>query len=578
MDTLIFALLYQLLSFPIFLLVLDRGLKAALAASGYSYLTAENLAEFLLEPWTAVFLILLVLFGVLLMSVEAGAFLTAYQGTAYFRRVTPLGMGLGGLEKTADEGKKRNGKVFLVIAAGGLFLNFVPLSLLLSRIKPVNFVLEELWALPWGPALLGAAVLLLFLWLWPRAFVLCYCMVEQKSYEDSLWHSRQMMKRRGLWITAMFLGLNLFLGLAMSGIYALGNLLVFLAAEIVVEPSLRLAARSLAMREVELALLFLYSILTSVVNLGFFAGVYYQEEKKEHRLFAPKKARKGWEDKGKIRILLAGLFCLSFFLLFQLGVNGSRLRDDALMEIQITAHRGSSRSAPENTMAAIEAAVEEMADFAEVDVQETLDGVLVLCHDRTLKRIAGLNRKITEMTFQQLQEIDAGSFFSDAFSGERIPALETVMEYAKGRINLNLELKNIGSSTSLPEKTAAMIQEWEMEEQCVVSSTSLDYLKRVKAADPDIRTGYIVAAAYGSYYLEDCLDFISVRSSFVSRAMVERVHEAGKAVHVWTVNSAAEMEEMKAAGVDNLITDYPVMAREICFSPEEEGILFFSGD
>lgn len=308
MDTLIFALLYQLLSFPIFLLVLDRGLKAALAASGYSYLTAENLAEFLLEPWTAVFLILLVLFGVLLMSVEAGAFLTAYQGTAYFRRVTPLGMGLGGLEKTADEGKKRNGKVFLVIAAGGLFLNFVPLSLLLSRIKPVNFVLEELWALPWGPALLGAAVLLLFLWLWPRAFVLCYCMVEQKSYEDSLWHSRQMMKRRGLWITAMFLGLNLFLGLAMSGIYALGNLLVFLAAEIVVEPSLRLAARSLAMREVELALLFLYSILTSVVNLGFLPECTTRRRKRNTGCLLRKRPEKAGKIKEKSEFFWPGFF------------------------------------------------------------------------------------------------------------------------------------------------------------------------------------------------------------------------------------------------------------------------------
>ena len=136
MDTLIFALLYQLLSFPIFLLVLDRGLKAALAASGYSYLTAENLAEFLLEPWTAVFLILLVLFGVLLMSVEAGAFLTAYQGTAYFRRVTPLGMGLGGLEKTADEGKKRNGKVFLVI---------MPMETILEAGKAVNANIDSVF-------------------------------------------------------------------------------------------------------------------------------------------------------------------------------------------------------------------------------------------------------------------------------------------------------------------------------------------------------------------------------------------------------------------------------------------------
>ena len=107
-----------------------------------------------------------------------------------------------------------------------------------------------------------------------------------------------------------------------------------------------------------------------------------------------------------------------------------------------------------------------------------------------------------------------------------------------------------------------------MEEQCVISSARMRYLERVKAANPDIHTGYIVAAAYGNYYANDCLDFISIRSSFVNREFVGRAHGEGKAVHAWTVNSAAELEQMKLAGVDNIITDYPVKAREICFREE----------
>ena len=94
------------------------------------------------------------------------------------------------------------------------------------------------------------------------------------------------------------------------------------------------------------------------------------------------------------------------------------------------------------------------------------------------------------------------------------------------------------------------------------------YLKRVKEFNPDLRTGYILAAAYGKYYESDDFDFISIRSSFVNRRLVEAVHEDGKAVHVWTVNSKTEIEQMKLLGVDNIITDYPVRAREILYREE----------
>lgn len=94
---------------------------------------------------------------------------------------------------------------------------------------------------------------------------------------------------------------------------------------------------------------------------------------------------------------------LSLFFLFNLVRNGSAITDDILTEIQITAHRGSSKSAPENTMAAMELAVENMADFVEIDVQETADGVVVLGHDSTLKRVAGVNRTIGSYTLNDLR-------------------------------------------------------------------------------------------------------------------------------------------------------------------------------
>ena len=113
-----------------------------------------------------------------------------------------------------------------------------------------------------------------------------------------------------------------------------------------------------------------------------------------------------------------------------------------------------------------------------------------------------------------------------------------------------------------------LILENGMEEQCVVSSTSLGYLERVKLLDPKLRTGYILSAAYGDFYFEEKADFISIRASFVNRQMVERAHARGMTVHAWTVNSKSEMERLRLMEVDNLITDYPVLAREIIYREE----------
>lgn len=219
-------------------------------------------------------------------------------------------------------------------------------------------------------------------------------------------------------------------------------------------------------------------------------------------------------------------------------------------------------------MAAIAAAIEEMADYVELDVQLTKDDVMVLGHDATLKRVAGVNRPIASLTWEDLQELEVGSWFSPEFAGEPIPMLEEALDFCKGKIYLNIEIKNLGKESQLPERVVRLIREKGMEEQCVVTSTSLGYLERVKLLAPELRTGYILSAAYGDFYFEERADFISIRASFVNRQMVERAHARGMAVHAWTVNSKSEMERLRLMEVDNLITDYPVLAREIIYREE----------
>ncbi|MDO5351013.1 MAG: glycerophosphodiester phosphodiesterase [Lachnospiraceae bacterium] len=570
LNVLGFQLLYRFLTIPLFLMFADRGLGFALKASGYSYVTAGNLFSFLLKPWTLLFLLAAGLMGLFFLTVEWGSLLTAYEGTVYLRKVSPAEMLAGGLEKITNEFEKKSWKLPLVLTGDYLLINLFLICRMFSHVKPVNFVMDELAATSFGSLVTAAGVIGLAALLLPGTFTIHFSMLEQKSFEDSWWNSCQLMKQR-FWQVLFLLGMgNLLLTAAMGAVYFLTVTASAVLITCFVQKSLQLAVLLGVTERIELVVLFLFSIFTCILNLGLLTVAYYcMQERKLGRPF--------WSSSGSVlgagyrkKLLWLGMVLafISAFFVFDLSYNGSLAGSDALLEIQITAHRGSSGEAPENTMAAIQMAVEEMADFAEIDVQESLDGVIVLCHDLNLGRLAGVNRNVKDMTLEELQALDVGSSYSAEFAGEPIPTLQEVLEYGKGRISFNIELKQIGDETDLPERVAAMIQEMDMKEQCVVSSVSLNYLERIKAADPDIRTGYIVAAAYGNYYKDEPWDFISLRSSFVTKALVEQVHEAGKAIHVWTVNSTAELEEMKQAGVDNIITDYPVRAREICCREE----------
>jgi glycerophosphodiester phosphodiesterase len=234
-------------------------------------------------------------------------------------------------------------------------------------------------------------------------------------------------------------------------------------------------------------------------------------------------------------------------------------------ETKITAHRGSSIKAPENTMAAFELAVENMTDFIELDVQLTSDNVPVIMHDRSLYRTTGVNAKVSELTYSQIRELDAGSYFGKEFAGEKVPSLEEVLRFVKGKARLNIELKS-GDTVYTADKVAELIQKYDMQNDCVITSFDYNMLKRVKELTDDIQVGYILSIAYGDFYSMDDVDFFSMNASFLSKQIVDAIHNSGKQVYAWTVNNAISIKNLTNKGVDNIITDDPVLARETIYS------------
>jgi glycerophosphoryl diester phosphodiesterase len=228
----------------------------------------------------------------------------------------------------------------------------------------------------------------------------------------------------------------------------------------------------------------------------------------------------------------------------------------------ITAHRGASGGAPENTLAAIEGAITDGADWVEFDVQEIADGTVVVWHDSDFKRIAGVDRKIWEVTTEELRDIDIGSWFSPEFKDQRVPTLAEVLDLCKGKIKLNIELKYYGHNDRLEEKVIEQVEAAGLASDVVLMSLKQELVERAQDLRPDWPVGLLTAVALGDLTKLE-VDFYAVATSIATRRFIRNVHGLDREVYVWTVNEPVQMAAMMGLGIDNLITDEPALARSV---------------
>lgn len=232
--------------------------------------------------------------------------------------------------------------------------------------------------------------------------------------------------------------------------------------------------------------------------------------------------------------------------------------------VMITAHRGDQSAAPENTLSAFEAAIENGADYVELDVTETKDGILVILHDDSLMRTTGLEKNIWDVTYEETQKLDAGSWYSGEFAGERIPTLEEVIRLCKGKIKMNIEIKVTGhESKEFVEKIVALIQKEELSNQCIVTSFDYDTVRMVKELDSSLQAGPILSGKEQNLENYQDMDLFSISGKILTKDMVEEAHKMGKPVHVWTVNDKSKIKKFWRMGVDNIITNDPGLVRKI---------------
>ncbi|RAP75180.1 glycerophosphodiester phosphodiesterase [Paenibacillus montanisoli] len=227
--------------------------------------------------------------------------------------------------------------------------------------------------------------------------------------------------------------------------------------------------------------------------------------------------------------------------------------------ITIVAHRGWSGAAPENTMAAFALALKEPGiHFIELDVHLSKDGVPVVIHDHTLDRTTNGTGPVESYTYEQLRELDAGSWFGPAFEGQKIPSLEEVFELTKGRCKLAVELKTMGGNyEGIERKVLALIEQREMKDQVVLSSFDHDSMKRAHEIDPSVMTGLILFGKPTLIWEQltyTGASSISIHHEFVTDELMKEMYARGIDIGVWTVDEPEKLARIAAQYPDMRIT------------------------
>jgi glycerophosphoryl diester phosphodiesterase len=242
---------------------------------------------------------------------------------------------------------------------------------------------------------------------------------------------------------------------------------------------------------------------------------------------------------------------------------------DSSARTRVIAHRGFSSAAPENTIAAVRAAIEIGADMAEIDVTLSADDHIVVIHDETLDRTTDGSGKVSDFTLAELQELDAGAWFAPRFAGEQIPSLDAVLNEVEGRILLNVEIKSEAVERGIVAKVASTIQRLGMVDQVVVSSFSPAALEQMHSEAPEIRTAVLYNTKF--HKGQDAVEIVNdlgatvfnIKRQRLTKKMLRRCTENNIPVGIYTVNKPRRMRRLVKRGIDAIFTDHPDRLLEI---------------
>lgn len=578
---LVFELLYKFASMAVFKPLLTGVMKLALKAQGLSYLSDETIGTFIRSPLTWFFLLLIVLGMAFFTLFDICCIITCIHASFRKQAMPLLALMRKGLKTSLRVIYQRNIVMIFYLLIIIPMTHALVISGYITKFTVPQFIVDYIMSHTW------LAILYVGFWIYIglRSFhwiySLHYFCLENCNFKQARKCSWKLQKNHYWTDLIIVLGwsaacIGIYYGVILSGSWLVSRVNQALPTQDLFS-SLTLSGISLLM-DVCGALFFCFDLPLFFICISLL--FYYRKAAAGERIprvfrdldNAYRITNTRWVK--KIYMYRKRIIALSIVVV--IGVNFAYNFADRRgvlhmgldNPVEVTAHRGYSAVYPENTIPAFKGAIQVGADWAELDVQQTADGEVIVMHDSNLKRTTGLDKEVWQVTWDEIKDLDNGSWFDKKYQTVRIPTLEEVLKVCRGKIHLNIEIKPSGHDKDLEEQVAKLLKKYHMRDTCVVSSLKYDSLRKIKQADDSIETAYITSVSYGNFTDLEYADGYSVESTLLSKSFVNKAQKAGKQIYVWTVNSEERLEKVVGMGIDNVITDDPVMAKELIYEQE----------
>jgi len=543
----VFALI-RIFQFLLMIPVTSIVLKLMLRVTGFTHITEQNWQSFVTHPFVMIMICLLILLFLLFVYYEMGfLFLMAFHQQRGLRyRFLPLWQQL-------------NRKVVYFFSVQVLFLIvylallmplasfMLPLTLTQSISLP-HFLTEEIMSSRAG-RLAYAAVASIIVMIGIRSILTLPIFTIQpnisilRSFKQS-WR----FSKRGLFelvvLLAMLLTGHL---LMMLGITVVATFPLYLIERLM--PSAALVTAGLTLAFLEMVFVVLFSLLQAMFSQVMVAITYNTLDIGKVSGTTHRKRRY------KPLLLISGIV---FLVLSMMNIN-SLEKSVYAPDTKIIAHRGYVAGNVENTISGLVSAANAGADLIEIDIQQTVDGEFVVFHDRTLRRLAGKNGVIANMTLSELKTL---TIHQNGFS-DKIASLDDCIEIAKALdVALLIELKVHGQETEdvLP-KLVEKLRKYKVLDSYYVQSADGQKMTQLKKLVPNLRVGIVYALNIGP--MEENVDFIALEESWVTEQLIQELKQHPTDLFVWTLNDDRSLQTFIEKNVSGVITDHPDVAREL---------------
>lgn len=293
-------------------------------------------------------------------------------------------------------------------------------------------------------------------------------------------------------------------------------------------------------------------ILTTIIlifiplEIKFLTDKFYEYTKINKRLVVKEKDKYNIIDKiFSFKKTLIFTFISMLILLNVLFIFVPNFFNNSFKTKLIIGHRGGE--GVENSLGAIKNSIDKRIDYVEIDIQRTKDNYYIVNHDKTFKRVAGINKSASDMTLKEIKKISLRG-------EEKIPEINEVLKLSKNKINLFIELKGKTADKKMVDDIVKLVKKEKMEKQVVFISMRYSVIDYLKTKYKDLKTGFIYFLFLGDMSKIKA-DYMLFSEDFVTENHIEQIHKHNKKAIVWTVNSPDSMKKYLDSAVDGIITD-----------------------